>query len=40
MHDGHTNIMGHLTQNDLEAVLEACRKSDLFAPKEKRCFFY
>lgn len=40
MHDGHTNIMGHLTQNDLEAVLEACRKSDLFTPKEKRCFFY
>lgn len=40
MHDGHTSIVGQLTDEDLTAVLEACRDSELFTAKEKRQFFY
>lgn len=40
MQDGQTSIVGQLTDSDLAAVLEACRNSDLFTPKEKRQFFY
>lgn len=40
MQDGHTSIVGHLTAQDIEAVLEACRDCDLFSAKEKRQFFY
>jgi hypothetical protein len=38
--NGQTSIVGHLTDEDLTAVLEACRESDLFSAKEKRSFFY
>ena len=38
--NGQTSIVGHLTDEDLTAVLEACRESDLFSAKEKRNFFY
>jgi len=38
--DGQTTIVGHLTDEDLTAVLEACRNSNLFSAKEKRQFFY
>lgn len=38
--DGNTSIVGHLTNEDLIAVLDACRNSDLFTNKEKRMFFY
>lgn len=37
---GQTAIVGQLTSEDLSMVLEACRNSDLFSPKEKRQFFY
>lgn len=40
MQDGHTSIVGQLTEEDLNAVLEACRSSELFSLKEKRTFFY
>lgn len=40
MQDGQTSIVGQLTDEDLTAVLEACRNSDLFSAKEKRQFFY
>lgn len=40
MKDGQTSIVGKLTEYDLNTVLEACRNSDLFSPKEKRLFFY
>lgn len=40
MQDGHTSIVGQLTDEDLTAVLEACRDSELFTAKEKRQFFY
>ena len=30
----------HLTDEDLAAVMLACRDSDLFSAKEKRRFFY
>lgn len=38
--EGQTQIIGHLLEKDLLLVLEACRNSDLFSPKEKRQFFY
>lgn len=37
---GQTRIVGFLTDEDLSAVLDACRNSDLFSPKQKRQFFY
>ena len=37
---GQTSIVGQLTADDLSAVLEACRKSNLFSAKEKKRFFY
>lgn len=40
MQTGETTIVGQLTDSDLEALLEACRHSELFTPKEKRQFFY
>lgn len=40
MHDGQTSIVGQLTDDDLSAVLAACRESDLFSTKEKMNFFY
>ncbi len=40
MQDGQTTIVGHLTDEDLTALLDACRKSDLFSNKEKKQFFY
>lgn len=40
MQNGQTSIVGHLTVEDLNAILEACRESDLFSAKEKRQFFY
>ncbi len=40
MINGQTSIVGQLTDGDLNAVLEACRKSKLFSAKEKRQFFY
>lgn len=40
MKNGHTCIVGRLTDEDLSAVLEACRNSDLFSAKQKRHFFY
>lgn len=38
--NGQTSIIGRLTDEDLSAVLEACRNSDLFTAKQKRQFFY
>lgn len=38
--DGQTQIIGQLLEKDLIQVIEACRNSDLFTPKEKRQFFY
>ena len=38
--DGQTQIIGKLFEKDMFRVLEACRNSDLFTPKEKRQFFY
>lgn len=40
MKDGQTSIVGTLTDEDLNAILNACRESDLFTAKEKRQFFY
>lgn len=40
MQDGQTSIVGQLTEEDLTTVLEACRNSELFSPKEKRQYFY
>lgn len=40
MQDGQTSIVGHLTEEDLNAVLNTCRQSKLFSAKEKRHFFY
>ena len=40
MKDGQTQIIEQLHENDLLQVLDACRNSDLFTPKEKRQFFY
>lgn len=40
LQDGQTIIVGKLTDNDLNNILEACRNSDLFTAKEKRLFFY
>ncbi len=40
MQDGQTSIVGQLTDEDLTAVLDACRRSVLFSAKEKRQFFY
>lgn len=39
MQGGQTSIVGQLTNEDLTAILEACRRSDLFSAKEKRQFF-
>ena len=38
--DGRTVYAGSLTEDDLTAILEACRTSDLFRPSDKRKFFY
>lgn len=35
----HTSIVGHLTESDLLAILEACRHSNLFSAREKEQFF-
>ena len=40
MQNGQTSIVGHLTDENLTAVLEACRNCNLFSAKEKRQFFY
>ncbi len=40
MRDGRTSIVGQLTEEDLDILLEACRRSDLFTNNEKRLFFY
>lgn len=40
MQNGQTSIVGELTKDDLEKVLEACRNSDLFSENEKSQFFY
>lgn len=40
MQNGQTSIVGHLTDEDLSAVLQACRDCELFSAKEKRQFFY
>ena len=40
MKNGQTSIVGRLTDEDLSAVLEACRNSELFSAKQKRHFFY
>ncbi len=40
MKNGQTSIVGKLTDEDLAAVLESCRNSDLYSEKEKRSFFY
>ena len=40
MKEGQTLIVGQLTKEDLNAVLEACRSCDLFTANEKRQFFY
>lgn len=40
MKNGQTSIVGRLTDNDLTSVLDACRSSDVFSPKQKRQFFY
>lgn len=40
MQDGRTSIVGQLTDEDLIAVLDACRNCDLFSAKEKRQYFY
>ncbi len=38
--DGQTAIVGQLTDEDLAAILDACRNCILFSAKEKRRFFY
>lgn len=40
MRDGQTSIVGRLTDEDLCAVLQACRECKLFSAKEKERFFY
>lgn len=40
MQNGQTSIVGQLTEEDLNTLLEACRNSELFTNKEKRLFFY
>ena len=40
MQIGQTSIVGQLTNEDLTTILEACRASKLFSPKEKKQFFY
>lgn len=40
MQDGHTSVVGNMTNEDMITVLEACRKSKLFTIKEKKRFFY
>lgn len=40
MKSGQTSIVGKLTDEDLAAVLDACRNCDLFSAKEKRQYFY
>ncbi len=40
MQNGQTSIVGQLTDEDLAAVLDACRNCDLFSAKEKRQYFY
>ncbi|MCH5345947.1 MAG: hypothetical protein J1E63_02490 [Muribaculaceae bacterium] len=40
MKNRQTSIVGELTESDLNNVLDACRRSDLFSEKEKRQFFY
>lgn len=40
MQRDQTSIVGQLTDEDLAAVLDACRNSDLFSAKEKKQFFY
>lgn len=40
MGNGQTSIVGQLTDEDLAAVLDACRNSDLFSVNEKRQYFY
>lgn len=37
---GQTTYVGNLTEEDLTAILEACRISDLFRPSDKRKFFH
>lgn len=37
--NGQTSIVGQLTDEDLAAVLDACRESNLFSAKEKKQFF-
>lgn len=39
MASGHTCYVGKLTEEDLTAILESCRTSDLFRPSDKRKFF-
>lgn len=38
--DGKTCHVGQLTQEDLAAILDACRSSRLFRESDKRKFFY
>ena len=38
--NGQTSLVGQLTDEDLNTVLDACRQSKLFSAKEKRQFFY
>lgn len=40
MKNGQTSIVGELTEDDLNTVLNTCRNSDLFSENEKRQFFY
>lgn len=40
MKNGQTSIVGQLTNEDLTAVLDASRNSNLFSAKEKRQYFY
>lgn len=39
MSSGQTTCIGNLTDDDLTAVLDACRQSKLFRPVDKRNFF-
>ena len=39
MQEGQTSIVGQLTADDLSAVLEACRKSNLSAPRRRKDSF-
>ena len=40
MQNGQTSVVGNMTENDLNAVLEACRGCKLFSAKEKQQFLY